>query len=48
VSERCQGLLRALIAEADELGVPVAPIAELTGVTRKSVYKALQRNGRRE
>ena len=39
--------LRAVIVEADELGLPVARIAELTGLTRRSVYNALKRAGRR-
>jgi hypothetical protein len=47
--ERCRADLRALIVEADDLGVPVARIAELTGMTPKSKVqlKALEREGRR-
>jgi DNA-directed RNA polymerase specialized sigma24 family protein len=39
--------LRSVIIEADELGLPVTRIAELTGLTRRSVYNALKRAGRR-
>jgi hypothetical protein len=41
----CRAELCALIVEADELGVPVARIAKLTGLTRKSVYAAVRREG---
>jgi hypothetical protein len=45
--DQCREQLRALIAEADELGVPVARIAATTELTGKSVNNALRRTGRR-
>jgi DNA-directed RNA polymerase specialized sigma24 family protein len=36
-----------VIVEADELGLPVSRIAELTGLTLRTIYNALRRAGRR-